>query len=88
MDLGFDVTTLGCNLWATTFPSPPCPPPSSLTLPGLTDLQRDLRRGLLGVVVPQLAPPLAVMDEVDRDAEEGGLVVKRRRLPRWDPLQP
>lgn len=68
------------------------PLPSSPALLGLTDLQRDLRRGLPGVVVPQLAPPLAVMDEVDRDVEEGRLVVEGQRQhlrrSRSHPLQP
>lgn len=66
--------------------APPSPPP------GLTDPERDLRRGHLGVVAPQIAPPLAAVAEVGRDAEEGGPAVRqqgpRRRIPGWDPLQP
>lgn len=62
--------------WIFTFPPP-----------GLTDLQRDLRCGLHGAVVPQLAPPLAAVAGLCRDAEEGGLGVQRRP-PRRDPPQP
>lgn len=70
------------------FPAPPSP----LSLPALTDLQRYRSRRQPCVVLPQLTPPLSAISCTDfRDGEMGGVMVRGHRLQgrlfRWEPFQ-